>query len=45
MLREFGTLRLRDVLGYAIGYAESGFALIPSISWSIASVADLFREH
>ena len=45
LLREYGTLQLRDVLGYAIGYAESGFALIPSISWSIASVADLFREH
>src|SRR5579872_478038 len=45
LLREYGTLPLRDVLGYAIGYAESGFALIPSISWSIASVADLFREH
>jgi gamma-glutamyltranspeptidase/glutathione hydrolase len=38
-------MQLRDVLGYAIGYAESGFALIPSISWSIRSVADLFREH
>jgi gamma-glutamyltranspeptidase/glutathione hydrolase len=45
LLREYGTMHLRDVLGYAIGYAESGFALIPSISWSIASVADLFREH
>jgi len=45
LLREYGTLQLRDVLSYAIGYAESGFALIPSISWSIASVADLFREH
>jgi gamma-glutamyltranspeptidase/glutathione hydrolase len=45
LLREYGTLQLRDVLGYAIGYAESGFALIPSISWSIASVAELFREH
>ena len=45
LLREYGTMRLRDVLGYAIGYAESGFPLIPSISWSIASVADLFREH
>ena len=45
LLREYGTMQLRDVLGYAIGYAESGFALIPSISWSIRSVADLFREH
>jgi gamma-glutamyltranspeptidase/glutathione hydrolase len=45
LLREYGTLRLRDVLGYAIGYAQTGYPLVPSISWSIASVADLFREH
>ena len=45
LLREYGTLRLRDVLGYAIGYAQSGYPLVPAISWSIASVADLFQEH
>ena len=45
LLREYGTLRLRDVLEYAIGYAGSGFPLVPAISWAIASVADLFREH
>jgi gamma-glutamyltranspeptidase/glutathione hydrolase len=45
LLREYGTLRLRDVLGYAIGCAQSGYPLVPAISWSIASVADLFREH
>ena len=45
LLREYGTLRLRDVLGYAIGYARSGYPVVPAISWSIASVADLFREH
>ena len=45
LLREYGTLRLRDVLGYAIGYASAGYPLVPAISWSIASVADLFREH
>jgi gamma-glutamyltranspeptidase / glutathione hydrolase len=45
LLREYGTLRLRDVLGYAIGYAQAGYPLVPAISWSIASVADLFREH
>jgi gamma-glutamyltranspeptidase/glutathione hydrolase len=42
LLREYGTLRLRDVLEYAIGYAESGFPLVPAISWAIASVADTF---
>jgi gamma-glutamyltranspeptidase / glutathione hydrolase len=45
LLREYGTLRLREVMGYAIGYAESGYPLLPAISWGIASVADLFREH
>jgi len=45
LLREYGTLRLRDVLGYAIGYASDGFPLVPAASWSIASVASLFREH
>ncbi len=45
MLREFGTLRLRDVMGYAIGYAASGYPLLPAISWGIASVAELFGEH
>jgi gamma-glutamyltranspeptidase / glutathione hydrolase len=45
MLREYGTMRLRDVIGYAIGYAEAGYPLVPAISWGIASVADLFREH
>jgi gamma-glutamyltranspeptidase/glutathione hydrolase len=45
LLREYGTLKLRDVLGYAIGYAESGYPLVPAISWGIASVAGLFREH
>src|SRR5437763_1744557 len=45
MLREFGTLRLRDVLGYATGYAASGYPLVPAISWGIASVAGLFRDY
>src|ERR1700745_2040031 len=33
MLREYGTLPLRDVLSYAIGYAATGFPLVPAISW------------
>src|ERR1700678_2355089 len=45
LLREYGTLRLRDVLGYAIGYARAGYPLVPAVSWSIASVAEIFREH
>jgi gamma-glutamyltranspeptidase / glutathione hydrolase len=45
LLREFGTLRLREVMGYAIGYAASGYPLQPAISWGIAGVAELFRDH
>ena len=45
LLRDYGTLRLRDVLGYAIGYAQGGYPLVPAISWGIASVAGLFRDH
>ena len=45
LLREYGTLRLRDVMGYAIGYAADGYPLLPAISWGIASVAELFRDH
>jgi gamma-glutamyltranspeptidase / glutathione hydrolase len=45
LLREYGTLRLRDVMGYAIGYAASGYPLVPAISWGIASVAELFRDY
>ena len=45
LLREYGRLPLRDVLSYAIGYAESGYPLAPALSLSIASVAGLFREH
>src|SRR6202021_3295118 len=44
-LREAGALRLRDVMGYAIGYASRGYPLVPAISWGIASVAELFRDH
>src|SRR6201986_4182608 len=45
LLREFGTFRLRDVLGYAISYAAGGYPVLPAISWGIASVAGLFRDY
>jgi gamma-glutamyltranspeptidase / glutathione hydrolase len=45
LLREYGTLKLREVLSYAIGYAESGYPLVANVSLAIAGVADLFREH
>ncbi len=45
LLREFGTLRIEDVLEHAIGYAESGFPLVPAISASIANVEQVFRDE
>jgi gamma-glutamyltranspeptidase/glutathione hydrolase len=45
MLRDHGTRSLRDVLGYAIGYARDGYPVVDRIGATIASVADLFGEH
>jgi gamma-glutamyltranspeptidase/glutathione hydrolase len=42
MLREFGTLRLGEVLAYAIGYAGGGFPVLPSIAATIDQTSDLF---
>ncbi|SNR89631.1 gamma-glutamyltranspeptidase / glutathione hydrolase [Haloechinothrix alba] len=45
LLRDHGTLRLRDVLGYAIGYAERGVVVLDRMTETIRTVADLFRTH
>ncbi|MDU0289614.1 gamma-glutamyltransferase family protein [Saccharothrix longispora] len=45
LLRDYGTKSLRDVLGYAIGYARDGFPLLERVSHTVATVADLFRDH
>ncbi|MQA84774.1 MAG: gamma-glutamyltransferase family protein [Streptosporangiales bacterium] len=45
MLARYGTMRPRDVLESAIGYARRGYPLVPQICTAIATVADLFREH
>jgi gamma-glutamyltranspeptidase/glutathione hydrolase len=45
VLRDYGTLRLRDVLGPAIAYADNGHPLVERASATIATVADLFRKH
>jgi gamma-glutamyltranspeptidase/glutathione hydrolase len=45
LLGEFGTLRLADAMGYAIGYAEHGYPLVPRISDVIRGVEGLFREE
>lgn len=45
LLRDHGTKSLRDVLGYAIGYARSGYPVVSRIGATVAAVADLFRDH
>src|SRR5215510_3576213 len=45
VLRDWGTLRLRDVLEPAIGYARNGYPLVERGCSTIATVAKLFREH
>jgi gamma-glutamyltranspeptidase/glutathione hydrolase len=45
LLRDYGTLRVRDVLDAAIGYARRGFPLVERISATIATVEAQFREH
>jgi gamma-glutamyltranspeptidase/glutathione hydrolase len=44
LLREFGTMRLADVLEFAIGYAEDGFPVVPGIPQTIEATAELLRE-
>jgi gamma-glutamyltranspeptidase/glutathione hydrolase len=45
LLREYGTLRLADVLAPAIAYAGDGHPLVERASATIAMVEKLFREH
>src|SRR5205814_3601607 len=41
LLRDYGTLTLRDVLSYAIAYAERGFPLVPRIVRSEEHTSEL----
>jgi len=45
LLRDHGTRTLREVLGYAIGYAESGQPAVERIGATVASVAELFTRE
>ena len=45
LLRDYGTMRLADVLAPAIGYAREGHPLVERAHATIATVAGLFREH
>jgi gamma-glutamyltranspeptidase/glutathione hydrolase len=45
LLADRGTWELGDVLEYAIGYAAEGQPALDRVCSTIATVADLFREH
>jgi gamma-glutamyltranspeptidase / glutathione hydrolase len=45
MLRDYGTLRLEEVLVAAIGYARGGHPLLERASATIATVKDQFLNH
>ncbi|HEX5213746.1 MAG TPA: gamma-glutamyltransferase family protein [Pseudolabrys sp.] len=45
LLRDYGTMKLADVLAPAIAYARDGYPLVERASATIAMVEDLFREH
>jgi gamma-glutamyltranspeptidase/glutathione hydrolase len=45
LLRDYGTMRLADVLAPAIFYARHGYPLVERICSTIQTVEQLFREH
>src|SRR6516165_2170491 len=45
LLRDFGSMRLADVLSPAIGYAENGHPLLERTHATISTVAAMFREY
>lgn len=45
LLRDHGTLPLREVIEFAIGYAERGHPLVAGVARTIGAVAGQFREH
>jgi gamma-glutamyltranspeptidase/glutathione hydrolase len=44
LLREFGTLRLGEVIEYAIGYAENGYPVVPGIAATIERVEEQLAQ-
>jgi gamma-glutamyltranspeptidase/glutathione hydrolase len=45
LLRDHGTLGLADVFELAIGFADSGFPVIPPLFEAIAGIEPFFTEH
>ena len=44
LLAKYGTVRLRDVMSYAIGYADDGYPMLASASALIEAMASTFKE-
>lgn len=45
LLRDYGTMRVRDVLAPAISYARDGYPLVERACATIQTVEQLFRKH
>ncbi len=45
LLRDYGTMRLAEVLAPAIGYAREGHPLVERANATITTVRELFRDH
>jgi len=45
LLRDYGTMRLREVLEPAIAYARDGYPLVERACFTIKTVEQLFRKH
>jgi gamma-glutamyltranspeptidase / glutathione hydrolase len=45
LLERYGTMPLRVVMEYAIGYADHGYPMLPTASAAIGAVAGTFRDH
>ena len=45
LLATHGRLPLREVMGYAIGYARDGYPVSPGVTADISVMSAVFREH
>ena len=45
MLRDYGSLRLRDVVEFAIGYAANGFPVLERVASTLAAMEQRFVEQ